>query len=129
MQRNRHDIVVVDIHLIDDLCQQLLAGFFRLIHVSTLIPVRPEMPDQVGGFMQLVIVNRTQGLNLTLKLDALFEVFVLIDEPVIPPEIDALDDGLNLLHTLRRGCALPPLPVRGNPPAPRARSAPPPLAR
>ncbi|HML21017.1 MAG TPA: hypothetical protein PKD09_05170 [Aggregatilinea sp.] len=100
MQRNRHHVVVVNDHLLDDLGQELLACFFWLLCLSALLPVGAEVTDQIGSLMQLVVVDGAQGFNLALKLHALLEVLVPVDKPMIPPEIDAFDDLPDFLHAL-----------------------------
>lgn len=99
MQRNCHHMVIVDDHLLDDLGQKLLACFIRFVRFGALLPICAEVADQIGGLMQLIVVDRAQGFNLALKLDALLEVLIPVDEPMISPEIDALDNLPDFLHT------------------------------
>ncbi len=98
MQRNCYHTVVVDDHLLDNLRQELLACFIRFVRLGALLPICAEVADQIGSLMQLIVVNGAQGLNLALKLHALLEILIPVDEPMIPPEIDAFDDLPDFLH-------------------------------
>ncbi|NPV68836.1 MAG: hypothetical protein HPY64_17035 [Anaerolineae bacterium] len=69
MQRNGHHMVVVDDHLLDDLGQKLLACFIRFVRFGALLPICAEVADQIGGLMQLIVVDRAQGLGVSKNRD------------------------------------------------------------
>ncbi|MCD4686850.1 MAG: hypothetical protein K8S97_13035 [Anaerolineae bacterium] len=71
-------------------------------HIFTGVPVRFEVLNQVCGFNQFVIVNGAHCIQFPLQLLALFNVFFLQDEPLVPPKIDALNDVANFCHAFNR---------------------------
>jgi hypothetical protein len=108
VQSNHHHLLVIRKHPVDDLRQQLLPRFRGMVELRTLLPVIPEVLDQIRCFLQLVVVNRTQRLDLLLQLAAFLQVFLPVDESFVPPQVNPLDDGLDLFHPPHRGFILDP---------------------
>ncbi|HRL11713.1 MAG TPA: hypothetical protein PKX07_07520 [Aggregatilineales bacterium] len=101
MQHHTGDLVVVNVHAIHDLAHQLMTRLVRTIDVVTCLPVGAEVGQQISGLDQLIVVQRAQRVDLLLKLAALFQILFLADESLLPREVDALDNRLNLGHALQ----------------------------
>ncbi|MEB2286576.1 MAG: hypothetical protein OZ934_00530 [Anaerolineae bacterium] len=67
------------------------------------------MFEQVRRLDQLIVVNRAQGIHFTFQLRAFLNIFVRVNESMIPPEVNPIDDFLNLGHAFQRCRILDPI--------------------
>jgi len=102
MQYDRDYFIVVDKDSIDNFGDQLLFRLKRVVYSVAFAPVKTEVAEQVSGFGEAVIIKRSQRLHLLFKLLAFFEIFVFLHPAHIPPKINALDNFIYFLHSLKR---------------------------
>src|SRR5690606_41358069 len=96
----------------DNLAQQLLSRFKRIRHVLALVPIGTEIRDKVRCFNQLVVVDRSQRVNLAFELSPLLDILILRNETLVPPKVYTLDDGVDFVHTMERSFILNATPHR-----------------
>ncbi len=92
-QHDGTDISVQNPHAGQDEIQDPLP-FFGV----RLLPPLSEIFQQAMRFRQLILRDRLQLRQLHFQLFPPLEVFILLNEPHVPPKIQALNEVLNFLN-------------------------------